>query len=333
MPFKFPLYRRSGSLIFLDDDVDYLEMLGMVVPPFLQVELFSRPKAFLARMSEEPARWEADAGLQLQLIDRWRLGHPLLPQVLRYWGSNPARYQLVQTCVVDFEMPGIHGLTVLEALLDWPGSRILLTGQADDQLGIRAFNNGLIDQFIPKQTADIAGRLMTTLVALSQKPHPRLNTVWRTALQPHHQAMLEIPSIAAALHALVQERWIEYVVLGEPFGLLGLDTDGQCDWLQLEPIAGLKDVADLGRSAGLGFDAVRAIQEGTLLPAVELHQQLGLSGPIRTEQAFAIGDDGLLIGARFRLGETDLPQPIYPYRHFLDMQSQRTIQDSWAPPR
>ena len=191
MAFNFPLYHRSGSLIFLDDDIDYLEMLGMVVPSFLQVELFSRPAAFIARMNDEPARWEADAGHHLQMIDRWRHGHHLLPQVLRYWGSNPARYQLAQTCVVDFAMPGIDGLKVLETLVDWPGSRILLTGQADEQIAIKAFNNGLIDQFIPKQTADIAGRLMTTLIKLARRAHPRLNTVWRTAMQSHHQALLD----------------------------------------------------------------------------------------------------------------------------------------------
>lgn len=328
MAFKFPLYHRSGSLIFLDDDIDYLEMLGMVVPTFLQVELFSRPTAFIARMNEEPARWESDAGLHLQMIERWRHGHHLLPQVLRYWGSNPARYQLAQTCVVDFAMPGLNGLKVLEALMDWPGSRILLTGQADESIAIQAFNNGLIDQFIPKQTADIAGRLMTTLIKLARTPHPRLNTVWRTALQPHHQAALEVPSVTEALLQQARERWIEYVVLGEPFGMLGLDAEGRCEWLQLEPTSGLKDVADLARSAGLGFDNVRAIQAGTLLPAVELHQQLGLQGPVRTEQAVAIGDDGLLVGALFALEESDLPLPIYPYRNFLDMQGVRSIQDT-----
>jgi CheY-like chemotaxis protein len=327
MAFKFPLYHRSGSLIFLDDDIDYLEMLGMVVPTFLQVELFSRPTAFIARMNDEPARWESDAGLQLQMLERWRHGQHLLPQVLHYWGSSPSRYQLVQTCVVDFEMPGIDGLKVLQTLLDWPGSRILLTGQADEQIAIKAFNNGLIDQFIPKQTADIAGRLMTTLIKLARTAHPRLNTVWRTALQAHHQALLEVPSVMDALLTLTRERWIEYVVLGEPFGLLGLDADGHCDWLQLEPTSGLNDVADLARSAGLGFDAVRSIQSGALLPAVELHQQLGLGGPIRAEQAFDIGDDDLLIGAIFHLEGPDLPQPIYPYRNFLDMQGVRSIHD------
>lgn len=327
MAFNFPLYHRSGSLIFLDDDIDYLEMLGMVVPTFFQVELFSRPTAFIARMNDEPARWESDAGIHLQMLDRWRHGQHLLPQVLRYWGANPSRYQLAQTCVVDYAMPGIDGLRVLQTLLDWPGSRILLTGQADEQMAINAFNNGLIDQFIPKQTADIAGRLMTTLLKLSRTAHPRLNTVWRTALQAHQQALLEAPSVTEALLARAHDRWIEFVVLGEPFGILGLDAEGGCDWLQLEPCTGLKDVADLARSAGLGFDAVRSIEGGSLLPAVELHQQLGLGGPIRTEPAFAIGDDGLLIGALFHLDGADLPQPIYPYRNFLDMQGVRNIHD------
>ncbi|MGS5085212.1 response regulator [Hydrogenophaga sp. A37] len=328
MALKLPLYHRSGCILFLDDDIDYLEMLGMVVPTHLQVELYSRPAAFLNRMRDEPSRWEADAALHLLMIERWRQGHPLLPQVMRYWGTNPARYQLAHTCVVDYAMPGTDGLKVLKTLLDWPGSRILLTGQADEQIAIQAFNQGLIDQFIAKQTADIAGRLLTTLVRLAHAAHPRLNTVWRTALQPAQQSLLQVPSVAEALQAHALKHWIEYVVLGEPFGMLGLDAAGHCHWLQLEPGSGLNDLAELARSAGLGFDTVRAIQNGTLLPAVELHQQLGLRGPIRTAPAFAIGDEGLLTGAVFSLDEADTPHPIYPYHNFLDMQGSRTIHDS-----
>ena len=60
---------------------------------------------------------------------------------------------------------------------------------------------------------------------------------------------------------------------------------------------------------------------------MELHQQLGLSGPIRTGQATPIGDGGLLLGAMFHLSGPDLPLPIYPYRNFLDMQGVRSIHD------
>jgi CheY-like chemotaxis protein len=327
MAFTLPLFHRSGSILFLDDDIDYLDMLGMVIPTHLQIELYSRPPTFIDRMRDEPARWEADAGLHLQMIERWRQGHYLLPQMLRYWANNPARYQLAQTCVVDYAMPGTDGLKVLNTLLDWPGSRILLTGQADEQIAIQAFNGGLIDQFIPKQAPDIAGRLLTTLAKLAYAPHPRLNTLWRAVLQPAQQSVLLVPSVARALQQFTQQRWIEYVVLGEPFGLLGLDAQGQCQWLQLEPANTLDDLAELAGTAGLDFDVVKAVQAGKLLPAVELHQQLRLRGQIRTAPAFAIGDEGLLNAAVFPLEAADLPQPIYAYRNFLEVQGSRNIQD------
>lgn len=328
MALQLPLFHRSGSIVFLDDDLDYLDMLGMVMPTHLQVELYMRPTTFLERMREEPARWEADAAQHLQMIERWRNGHHLLPQVLRYWANHPARYQLVQTCVVDYAMPGTDGLKVLNTLLDWPGSRMLLTGQADEKIAIQAFNGGLIDQFIPKQAPDIAGRLLGALVKRASTPHPRLNTLWRAVLQPAQQSVLQVPSVTSALRQLTQKRWVEYVVLGDPFGLLGLDADGRAQWLQLEPTGSLDEPAELAGTAGLGLDVVRAVQAGQLLPAVELHQQLGLRGPIRTAPAFAVDDDGLLTGALFDLSASDLPQPLYAYCNFLEAQGSRSVQDA-----
>lgn len=327
MALNLPLCYRSGSIVFLDDDPDYLDMLGMVLPTHLQVELYMRPATFLERMRDEPARWEADVAHQLLLIDRWRQGQHLLPQLLRYWAGNPARYQLVQTCVVDYAMPGTDGLKVLNALLDWPGSRILLTGQADEQIAVQAFNGGLIDQFIGKQAPDITGRLLGALGKLTRTPHPRLNTLWRAVLQPAQQSLLQVPAVVKALQPYAQRHWVEYVVLGEPFGVLGLDADGRCQWLQLEPTAALDEPAELAATAGLGLDVVRAVQAGERLPAVELHQQLGLRGPIRTAPAFALDEAGLLTAALFTLEAGDLPQPLYAYRNFLDAQTARRIQD------
>jgi hypothetical protein len=34
------------------------------------------------------------------------------------------------------------------------------------------------------------------------------------------------------------------------------------------------------------------------------------------------------MAASFKLAEADLPQPIYPYRNFLDVQGTRKIQDA-----
>jgi hypothetical protein len=58
-----------------------------------------------------------------------------------------------------------------------------------------------------------------------------------------------------------------------------------------------------------------------------LHQQLGLRGPVRTAPTLAMGEKGTLTAALFTLNADDLPAPIYPYRHFLESQGGRAIQD------
>lgn len=328
MALTLSLFQRPGSILFLDDDPDYLDMLGMVVPAHWQAELFSRPSAFLRRMHDEPARWEADAALQIQMIERWREGQPLLPQVLRYWATHPARHHLAKTSVVDYAMPGTNGLEVLNTLLDWPGTRVLLTGQADEQVAVQAFNNGLIDQYISKQAPDITRHLLGVIRKLGQAPHPRLNALWRGALRPAQQSVLQVPAVSQALQAFTESRWVEYVVLGDPFGLLGMTAEGSCQWLQLEPSASLPELAELAASAGLGFDVARDIRAGLRLAAVEVHQQLGMTGPIPTAPTQSMGDDSALRAALFALPADSLPLPIASFRAHLAAQGSRVIRDS-----
>ena len=328
MALTIPLFHRPGSILFLDDDTDYLEMLGMVIPAHWQAELFSRPAGFAARMQDEPARWETDAQRQVQMVEAWRQGQALVPQLLRYWANHPERYSLARTCVVDYAMPGTNGLTVLNNMLDWPGSRVLLTGQADEQIAVQAFNDGLIDQFVPKQATDITRHLLGVLRKLGYVAHPRLNAIWRGTLRPAQQSLLQMPSVAKALQNHTQQNWVEYVVLGEPFGLLGLDAHGRAHWFQLETSDGLHDLAELAATVGLRYDVTRAIEAGQCLAAVELHQQLGLSGPVRTAPAQEVGDDGVLFGAHFALDPAELPAPILGYRDYLQQHDHRQVHDS-----
>lgn len=317
MALTLPLYGRCGAVLFLDDDQAFLEMLGHVLPQRLQVHLYAQPNVFLDRMRTEPARWEADASQHVLMVERWRQGRPLIPQLLRYWAHQPQRYDLVQVCSVDYAMPGMNGLMVLDELHDWPGARVLLTGQADEQVAVQAFNSGLIDHYISKVDPSVVQRLTAAVDRLCHKAHPRLNTVWRAALQPAQCTLLQVPSVTRALQTYAQAHWVEYAVLGAPFGLLGLDANGGVQWLQLEPLHSLADLAELARSAGLSPDALEAVMQGEHLPAIELHQQLQLPGSIRTAPAFMLDESGLVKAAAFDLAPEDLPEAIYPYRHFL----------------
>src|SRR5690348_2342504 len=117
----FPLFHGAGGLVLLDEDPDYVEMLSLVRPRQRHVHLLQRPQECIARLRQEGPFWEADAWGQQQLVDQWRAGQPLVPQLLQYWARSTERYALTSVCAVDFSMPGMDGLQLLAELRGWAG--------------------------------------------------------------------------------------------------------------------------------------------------------------------------------------------------------------------
>ena len=324
----FPLFHRPGTVVFLDDDPDYLEMLALVLPRHWHLKLFLRPTECIAHLLQEPPFWEADAWNQQQLIELWREGKPLIPQILGYWSKYTERYALSRVCVVDYSMPGMDGLQALAELGDWPGSRVLLTGQADEQVAVRAFNRGLIDQFIPKQTPDISRRLIEAVERLLFTSHARHAQTWRVTLTPEQNALLRAPGVADWLASFCAKNWVEHVAIGDPFGVLGMDASGKVAWLQLETREGLPALAELAEVAGVSPEAVADIRAGSRLADIELQQALSAPRPCTLVPAFAVGatSSGLL-GALFPVDAPSGPDPNNSYSRWLSRQPKRHVQD------
>lgn len=324
------LYRRPGGVIFLDDDRDYLEMLAEVMPPDWYVRLFLRPVACIELLLQEPARWEADAWAQQEIINRWREGAGLIPQILQYWRDDAsARFAFTRVCVVDYAMPAMSGLRVLSELAGWSGSRILLTGRADEQLAVSAFNRGLIEQFIPKQSTDIRLRLSDAIQHMRQLPDARHQQIWRATLSRAQHALLCDPVIAQALEALIlRQGWIEHVVIGAPFGVLALDPKGGVSWLQLEPADKLPELAEMADSQGWDAATVQDIRAGIKLIDMELQLALGAGHPAQPRQAFAMaGDPARLYAALFPIQDDFSPGFMRSYERFIATSSSRKLQD------
>jgi CheY-like chemotaxis protein len=323
---SFPLFHRPGTVVFLDDDPDYLEMLALVLPRQWHVKLFLRPLECINYLQQEPPFWEADAWNQQQLVEQWRAGKPLIPQILGYWSKYTERYALTRVCVFDYSMPAMDGLTALGELVDWPGSRVLLTGQADEQVAVRAFNRGLIDQFIAKQTPDISRRLIEAVEHLLNTPNARHAQIWRATLSPEQNASLRVPAVSRDLAAFAAKRWVEHVVIGDPFGILGMDAQGGVSWLQLESRDGLKALGELAEVEGMSSEALADIRAGRALADFELRQALGRDGPPQLNAAFTVGDEPSLLAAVFNVDPSFCPDPANSYQQWLSRQERRSVQ-------
>ena len=325
---SFPLYKRPGGVIFLDDDPDYLQMLAEVMPAGWYVRVLMSPLTCIELLVAETALQEADAWQQQDIIKRWRDGAPLISAILNYWQQGGStRFGLTEVCVVDYAMPAMSGLQVVGELKSWPGARVLLTGRVEEQLAISAFNRGLIDKFVPKQTPDLRLRLTEAIGSLLERPHERHQQIWRATLSREQHAWLGDAALAAQLQALAErEGWIEHVVIGAPFGVLALDREGRASWLQLESEASLPDLADMARSAGWDSQAVQGIRAGLVLVDLEMGLSLGDAHQPQLQPTFTLGPKGhVLYAALFRLASWNGVDRADCHREFLAARDERAL--------
>lgn len=325
----FPLYRRPAAVVFLDDDLDYLEMLANVMPMDWFVRLMIRPIACIEMLVAEIASVELDMWKQQEIINHWRDGSALIPQILAYWRDDgTSRFSLARVLVVDYSMPAMSGLRVLSELTQWPGLRILLTGRADEQLAVSAFNRGSIQQFIPKQSPEIRLRLSAAIQHLLHKPDARHEQTWRSTLSREQSALLSDPTIAGSLEKLAAEQnWVEHVVIGSPFGVLALDAAAKVAWLQLEPTDRLIELAEIAESQGWSAENVQDVRAGRKLIDAELQLATGSGQKPRLKEAFVMGSETARVyAALFEVNQTFCPKPSDSHQDFITSQSHRHIQ-------
>ena len=299
---RFPHYHRPNAFVFLDDDSSYLDTLASILPKEWPIQLFTNASRCLAYIQEQNSAWDQDMLAHQGLINSWRSSESLIPAILEYWKSNGLRYGLTKICVVDFSMPAMNGLHFLQLLPGWLTNRVLLTGKADELIAVEAFNNGLIDRFVPKQTQQIGKHLVKILGELQDHPMAFYDGIWSGILKRDQYAILQESTVRRALKAIVKEQlWVEYFVIPEPFGLLALDMFSRAHWLQLELEKDLTAVADLASATGESADTIQKIQNGTHLPNTELIQALGTDEQPSIRPSFKVGHSNGLLGAHFRV--------------------------------
>ncbi|WP_245964835.1 response regulator [Trinickia dinghuensis] len=156
------------SVVFLDDNADFLDGLRGIFRDRALNRFFTRPQAALEFLSARdrgvPRIRIAGAGFSQIEAGSNALGRDAL--------SDGARFEEVAAVVVDYEMPEIDGIRFLSSIEDVACAKILLTGAAGYREAVDAFNAGLIDLYLTKGDTDMTGKLATAL-AQAKKAHCR----------------------------------------------------------------------------------------------------------------------------------------------------------------
>jgi CheY-like chemotaxis protein len=169
-----PLFSYPLTVTLIDDDLLFLQAMTGLLKNSYSLKTFNNPKNAidyfdnytpvlsslkLFRGCTELENYDVSGHLPVDL--NFNVSKELL--------SNPLRFEEVGVIIVDYNMPHMNGIEVCRKLKSFPIKKILLTGEASDQLAINAFNEGIIDCFIRKDSQSLADDINLHIKLLMQQ--------------------------------------------------------------------------------------------------------------------------------------------------------------------
>ena len=270
MNLPFSTFNFSGPVISLDDEDIAHRLLKRLLPSPWEVKCFKDQDEFVAEMSHQLRLQEAVSHDLSSVLASWReQGTDLIEGVLRFWhrqNDRPANLVLI-----DFRMPGADGVELLsrEPLRIWEGGKLLLTAHADDRVAVDAFNRHLITQFVSKGAlGDDRAQTVQLIESIKKQGNALFERTWASQVTVEQMEVLEAAKEALA-QIILREGWDDYVVIGQPFGILGRGK-GSPRWLQLETEESLQSLIEILENTGAAEEDCAEVRERKSIMAVEL---------------------------------------------------------------
>ena len=227
-PFFFPT-----QVIMVDDDPDFLDGISLMLDKNLSYKLF--------QSASEALDYANQSHKQVSLQERCYSNYKTGPQdsdslshvdIGRLYEEiyNGDRFQTSSTVVVDYSMPEMNGLEFLMELKNPFIKKMLLTGQADTELAIKAFNKQLIDQYIDKHDPRLKQVLNSTISVFSEQYfRSSYKLITDPIIASHHDTFLTDAKFQEYFYDLrLKTQCMEYYMIDHPHtGYLMVDRKGR----------------------------------------------------------------------------------------------------------
>ena len=125
-------------------------------------------------------------------------------------------------------MPQMNGVEFCRDIMDLPVKKIMVTGEADLDTAVRAFNEGIIDKFIVKDLSNFINNLKDE-ISMAQE-----NYFLAASLQIMKQSPIKAlanDQVISVLFSLFKQHQIREYYLIDPSGsYLGIDSEGRATY-------------------------------------------------------------------------------------------------------
>jgi CheY-like chemotaxis protein len=260
-------YSFPSTVCLIDDDTDLLTVLVMKLKkgnfyrtsnePLKAIEFLKNTHASGAVFPQPLDNTEQDDP------NRYLVDFDLSPQ-LKYL-ENEQRFQEVSVVIVDYSMPEINGVDLMAQLKDKPFKKILLTGEADQGIAIRAFNAGLIDRYLSKNL-DIFPLLNEYVAELQAQYFVERSAPIINFMTQQNQAFNQ-SALKALLHTITKTHQIvEYYLMNKAGSFLLVNAAGKLSYLEVQSEADLKEYTEIAVGNEAPAPIIASLKAYTKMP-------------------------------------------------------------------
>jgi len=173
----------------------------------------------------------------------------------------------IAVMIVDYRMPDMSGIDLCTQLSTVPTKKILLTGDANFQDAINAFNKGIINYFVCKDDPNIDMILFENVDRLSKeyfidRTKPIFHHIESDSKLPHSD-----PVFINFVNKLCKEQNIkEYYLSDKNGGILLVDVNGKLSYLVVHTDRTLNNFVDLHGKDGEATFFVKSVINRNKIP-------------------------------------------------------------------
>ncbi len=189
---NLPLFYYPSTWIYVDDDKNLLHTMKIVLSEINTVKLFQSSVDCLKSIEnyEQPS---TKFSFLKNITDDEKYGvlnhTPIdfdvtdIPKLV----DKEDRYNEISVVIIDYNMPEIDGFSLAEKIHSFSAKKLLLTGKAETEQAIKAFNDHLIQSYVKKFDDCMEEKLIVYLKSLTYKYFQTLTAPLLSYLETDHK--------------------------------------------------------------------------------------------------------------------------------------------------
>lgn len=256
---RIACYYHPTTVVFIDDKQSFLESVLMSLDSNLKAQTFTNAKKaveylkdnckldYIRRLLQNLRDKESDDELEYGNIEHSVVDVDIMG--IHKVVYDAKRFAMKTVVVVDYSMPDMNGLEVCKALRGLPLKFIMLTGKAEPETAIEAFNEGLIQRFVKKETVNFAEKLQEAIVEMQKQKFYEVSEPIIKMISASSTSCLDDPAFIEFFSKLCKEnKIVEYYLANESGCFLLLDVEGNVSWFVIKHEKEMTDYQDIAEA-------------------------------------------------------------------------------------